>query len=534
MSREQMPIQKAPALVSSKPTSKKVWGSSPCGAIGFYNALLDLIVMEVLSKSEPGELSEEKVREYLLRPSGIERYSEDEYTDLFRDERSELSSIFCVENVIDDNDIVLENISFPYSSKGDKYDYVPLLDKLKEVRFLRCRFYTEKLEFQEAAVRFEECGFLLDWVACLSSMGSECDALYKNCNFKARLEIDGRFLECFALESCQSILDGCDIQELVVRGLLLESNLFRERSGEKNRVVKLSIVSSKIKSKFCINNLDIESVFIKDTNFSNKFEMKGCRVNSFCSENTNFKKTADFHGSFFGHLFVKRAVFDDFLAMENCRFGSDAIVSGAGHVAGARFAYVTFYGFISFRDSVFYRKLDLREINYKVPPNFLGCLFEKPAIKETDRETFKIVKKSFDAVGNNVDANRFYSKEMQAYHRELKGAGNRSERFLLWCNGWMSNYGQSYIRPVVLIVVCMLALYLIRIGYENNFLYKIYSPANDALSWGARVLNGFAESLVVFKALMLEGMEFISLLFGIIFSILIWQAVAAIKRHSIR
>ena len=58
---------------------------------------------------------------------------------------------------------------------------------------------------------------------------------------------------------------------------------------------------------------------------------------------------------------------------------------------------------------------DLENINLKESPNFLNTKIEP---KNTNRETFRITKDSFDKIGNHIEANKFFVYEMKK-HKEL-------------------------------------------------------------------------------------------------------------------
>jgi hypothetical protein len=57
------------------------------------------------------------------------------------------------------------------------------------------------------------------------------------------------------------------------------------------------------------------------------------------------------------------------------------------------------------------------------PPNFLNCRLADDAIQNADRETFRIIKNAFDGVGNNIEANRYFSYEMNALRGIVLNAG---------------------------------------------------------------------------------------------------------------
>lgn len=57
----------------------------------------------------------------------------------------------------------------------------------------------------------------------------------------------------------------------------------------------------------------------------------------------------------------------------------------------------------------------LSSVRYTIPPDFLGLALAHGAKAGGDRETFHLIKHSFEAVANRVEANRFFGLEMEAY-----------------------------------------------------------------------------------------------------------------------
>lgn len=527
------------SLTNEKPLDADIWLRDPQAMQCFYNELLEYIVNKVWSRAGQSRLQKQTIREYLLRSAGSAgHYSEEEYealADTFDDEPADPVPIFEVERIIKLAPLTFESIAFPANDARLGHNYIALLENLNSIRFTNCSFYTNQLELQHTSICFDRCIFFTDWNTQIPAALHDFETLYQECTFKACLNINGRYCDPVEIGRYRSLLRDCALKQVLISKIEIDSKLFENSSNYQQRIESLEIHSAKLKRSFILRKTKAERIFFSDTTFSSKFELKDCIVREFKSDNTNFKQVSDFNSSRFLVFFIYKSVFFDFAALENCQFGySEDSSREQEESAGARLTYATFYSFINFRNSTFHRQLDLRNSNRKELPNFLGCTFKPDACRQTDRETFRIIKHSFDMIGNRVDANRYYALEMQAYLRELKEQGSRSERFILWCNGWMSNYGQSYIRPIVLIMLCMLFMYGIRTGYEGNWLYEIHPPANPIISLLAGQLNGWSKSLAVFKPLMLEGMEFVSLLFGVIFSALIWQAVVAIKRHTVR
>lgn len=73
------------------------------------------------------------------------------------------------------------------------------------------------------------------------------------------------------------------------------------------------------------------------------------------------------------------------------------------------------------------------------------------------------------------------------------------------------------------------------LGHETNFLYTLLPyDSHSEMNFIAEIFNRFTSSIIPFKNILKEGMEFISLIFHIIFVSLVWQTIVAVKRHTQR
>ncbi len=110
---------------------------------------------------------------------------------------------------------------------------------------------------------------------------------------------------------------------------------------------------------------------------------------------------------------ISKSIFNDFAGFENCIFGtSDNLIEEL-----AEFEYVTFKDILTLRNTKFLSGLDIENINLQNDANFLKTKVE---LKNTPRETFRLIKHSFDKIGNILEANKFYSLEIQKKEKELK------------------------------------------------------------------------------------------------------------------
>ena len=98
----------------------------------------------------------------------------------------------------------------------------------------------------------------------------------------------------------------------------------------------------------------------------------------------------------------------------------------------------------------------------------------------------------------------------------------------------ISNFGQSYIRPFLLLLTLTIIYALIFTGYESNLIKTIFTDKNNVYYLIIDTLNFWANNIFPFKKSLPIGLEFLSLSFLIIQSTLIWHFVVAVKRHTKR
>ena len=289
----------------------------------------------------------------------------------------------------------------------------------------------------------------------------------------------------------------------------------------------------KNKCEYKADSFIIEELEIIDTKFESKLELKNRIINSLKFTNSNVDKVFDTFQSKFIQAEFSKSIFNDFAGFEEVEFGVTDKKDDIQFLTV--FRHVTFMDFSSFREAKFKSGLDFSKTNLKDKPNFLGVEINS---LNTKRETFRIVKNSFDDAGNNIEANNFFVNEMKSYRKELKSnGGNWFKRFLLFLNRWISDFGGNYVLPIVWLVVSII-IYTAIIYWHHSFFTEtkniyFWHPNFDYLSIKA---NDFAKNFLPFSRFLAgrNGIEFISLIFYIWFAILIWQIIVAVKRHTQR
>lgn len=434
--------------------------------------------------------------------------------------------------------VVLPNIHFPARDDRDYFDYQKLLNLFGKIHFIFCEFYLDSLEFEDTELFFQDCTFHKEWsLQDYKVLENKDDVIYKACIFKDEVSScsSDKNEKYYKIKSNQFDYTCKFEKKLNLHNIKLDGLLFstaqRNYLEEKLKIKEVKIEDSIFNSKVVINRFEIDSFIIKNTIFQNKFEFKENNIKKFDIDNSNFKKLTDFYDSKFEEFRVYKSIFDDFAGFEKCEFGK---VKDIQEKYLANFTYATFLTVINFRNTIFYSGLNIENTNLKESPNFLKSSIE---LKYTNRETIRIIKHSFEKTGNTIDGNKYFSKEMKKYKEELETKswfGNTQEKLVFNINSFVSDFGQNYIKPIFLIVAVSILHYFILLGYENNLLYKIYEPANQTFSAISNFLNSLAKNILPFKSLLKKGMEFVSLLFGIIYSILIWLTIVAIKMHTRR
>lgn len=491
--------------------------------VNLYQKIFEQIVDSLIGRLDDGEtIKIEDVVSFLKTPREDREYKFDP------DDGTPLGCP--VEELVELEPVFIEGVLFDEESLPALIELRTVFENLKLVCFSQCEFHLNILPRLHVGFQFKNCRIL-----CAFEVPEEpatyVDALFVDCEFskEVRLFGEGRSVASWGY-SLARIFRNCQLKSLVVENTWLQTKLFENTSSHSVALDSLVIRDCIFDAELSLSGFDVNVLQICNAKFKRKIILKAGSFQSFTAESSQFKSMVDCEGARFGRMAIERCRFFDVLSLESVKYACEASSSEEDEESYVSFKFCAFDKMINFRNVFFEIPLDLRHTNRKELPTFIGAYFTRSSRKKTDRETFRIIKHSFEAVGNQVEANQYFAMEMEAYRKELKGCpGRLSERFLLACNGLMSGHGQSYVRPVFLIVLLMFVFQLVRYGSEQNWLLRLCPQAEPYV----QVANGWARSLIVFQPLMkTEGLELVSLLFGLLFSILIWQTLSAIRRHT--
>lgn len=447
--------------------------------------------------------------------------------------------------------INFNNIYFPCRDSRDPFDYLDLLSNLRSAIFNACKICANELRLHNQNLFYYECVFKNDWVISRSFVrGNINDVLFENCVFEKNVSVDKDKLNDDNIPI--SLFSDCTFKEtLYLNGMRFGELVFNNSGLHTSRLNQLKIENCVFDNAFSLNGLRANRVIINESVFQGEVEFKVGEIIEIFILNTSFKDIFDATATIFGSFENYKNKYSELAIFEECQFGvypecfedNDGVfvkTAPRSEIMSMKkiteFGGTMFLSFANFRRAHFYNGLDISTANMKEIPNFLDIVLEPSNYKTkiTNRETLRIIKNSFDKVGNHIEANRFYAHEMRKYKEELSNKSLTWERFIFWFNEYVSRFGQNYILPVVWMIGLACVYYVLELGYKENWLYHVYPPANSCISFIADLFNGIASSVLPFKNVLKDGMEFVSLLFNIAFAGVLWQAIVAIKRNTRR
>jgi uncharacterized protein YjbI with pentapeptide repeats len=496
-------------LHCSKENTKKDYHMTSIMRDNFKNELINYIVKSIPESSYTIPSIDEEVIINSIKQSNVESSEH-------------------IQKILKDATIVFNFIEFPTRDERDQEDYEPILNLLGKIHFNYCKFYLPYLNLKNIQCFFQDCEFFDSWsIYNYDILQNQSNVIYQMCKFHNGISAAGSKPEIERLQLSHSQFSDCDFsKELILEYVDIKAPLFNNSGYYKGNTKYLKVYHCNVDKRFVLNQYCIENIEMQSSIFRDKFEFKSNCSKEFSIDNCNFDSIADFYDSSFEKFIIKKSIFSNFTGFEECKFGNKEKLDNEGFIS--KFEYVTFLNKINFRNTIFNNGLDVAHANFIEEPSFLNAKIEP---LYTTRETFRSIKHSFDSVGNYLDANKYFAMEMQKYKEELSiNNGKRSEKLVFWLNEKISNFGQDYTRPIFIFIGSAILYYLIFCISNIDFKYNIPSfitTPND-------LLNNFAKSIMPFKSFLTNGIEFISLVFSIWYSILIWQTLVAVKRFTRR
>ncbi len=340
-----------------------------------------------------------------------------------------------------------EDIYFQECNSSFYYGAFDFIEEKDSIYFENCHFFFNDIThkgnsiFKDSKVTFKNCTFISSLNILPDINYPNIQLTYDNCTFSDTLNI--RNIDIYIT------FNDCSFNDIELKDCNIKNNIFTNKKGIKYNINKFTIDNCTFEKRFTLNNYNIEIFTCINCVFQNKFEFKNNNITKFDIHNSNFEEISDMFASKFIQFKISKSIFNDFSGFENCIFGtSDKLIEEV-----AKFEYVTFKDILTLRQTKFLSGLDIENINLQNDANFLKTKVE---LKNTPRETFRLIKHSFDKVGNIIEANKFYSLEMKKREEELKDKEHKDKNFLEWLifkvHGISSDHSQSWVLSLFWII----------------------------------------------------------------------------------
>lgn len=428
------------------------------------------------------------------------------------------------------NLIIFNSFQFPIIGKEILFhptDYFKILTLFENIHFMGCTFLTNEIELPSTILYFEECIFENTfYISKYKEEENSKHYIFYSCIFNKEvrnIREENLVMDVLLFNDC--LFKG----NLIFKNIIFNKNFIRNskktEDNKENFVLQgVRIDKCTFNEKFKLNQYNIDNLSILNSYFLSELEIMSSTVQKIYFNTCNMDKIFDANMSVFNKFNFYKVKFKEFASFEQVKFGR------TDKKCEIRFLNNTFEDFSNFRGAKFFSGLNFSTVNLKQDPNFLDTQFYG---KDTDRETFRIIKNSFEKTSNYIEANKFFIYEMKRYRRDLEWLKNPTKKFIVSANYCISRFGQSYFQPFILLISSMFLYSYVIDKHKEIFKNKDYiiSESFNSLSL---CINKAAMNLPPFSIFLQkkQGIEFVSLLFYIWFAILVWQIIVAVKRNT--
>ena len=427
--------------------------------------------------------------------------------------------------------IYFQGIKFPPAlGKGDRLVSNSRKD-IERYKFWNCYFYDNIIDYAKSFEKDTN-----DICAELSFRNSDIEGSIVFSRF------NGEYQKI-------TFTDDCNIEnELVL------SNAFDELSLEETKVKKISIkrgvYSKDKKNKLSIKGSNIKELSIDTDAISASLDIQNMKtkINSIVIDNINIEKL-NFKNFKVGKLKIKNSNFQEEskniledIAID--KFEIEKITQDAKYI---QFNHIKinkmFYAKkVEFKNTYFNdfnikkAKIEIDKTSF-IDSHLSSIEWGDISQINAGKQIFRQLKFVNDSQKNHIEANHFYAMEMKKYKEEISKKplkGHIQEKFVLYINEKVSNFGQSYIKPMfwILFFICLYSLIIY--GNEHYWLMYVSPEISELLNTVMHWLNYPLKEFKALEKFLKKDYEFMSLIFNIIFSILIWQLIVALKRYTKR
>lgn|GEM_PF-1561272 len=331
-------------------------------------------------------------------------------------------------------------IHFPTRDGSDYFDYLKILNLFEEVFFDNCEFYIDSLELKETKCLFEQCIFNDEWIIDNYTIHSDEKETYFCCTFNGKVSSYSSGKE--NIYDYPQFNYSCTFNEnLELNNCTFKNKLFTECNSddkEKKTLKLLKFDKCIFEERTILNDYNIDGFSCVNTTFNDMLEFNNNTITDVIINNSVFKNTSSFMNSIFTNFIIKDSVFEENVDFKDSVFGiKDKLTEDSTTLKS-----VIINKSINFRNVKFYYGLDIPDTKINDLSNFLKADL---AVKYTPQDTYRRLKYEFDSIGNIIEANKFYQKEMRKKEEDLKKGLPKDffEWVILKIHGFTSGHSQN-------------------------------------------------------------------------------------------
>lgn len=243
---------------------------------------------------------------------------------------------------------------------------------------------------------------------------------------------------------------------------------------------------------------------------------------------------------FKGRCWLQNAQFGSIVHFNDCVFTGEAEFSVCGKHRNEdpfifsiiRFRGSRFCNRVSFANRTFSNTLDLENVIFKVAPEFHGCMFHqdtsfKGAIfndrgktnrgvvldvypREVDAaRAYRTLKLAMENIRNKEEQARFFALEQESIRADSNTP--KSIKLLSWLYGITSSYGQSIIKPLMLLAVMFMLFFATYVAITMDI--------QGGMALEKNLLFAFQQIFRPFSCIVQKGNPIFLVIFGIMHSV---------------
>jgi uncharacterized protein YjbI with pentapeptide repeats len=347
--------------------------------------------------------------------------------------------------------IVFNNIFFPEYDGRDNFDYSKILSKLKKIHFNYCKFSTTYLELNDKKVFFQDCEFFYMYSISNSEiLQNQSNIIYQMCVFNDDVYISKGDNKSNIIK--HTLFRDCQFKKNIsAQNMEFKDGVFNNSKYNKyTNIYNLELYNCIVTSDFILLTYSIHILNLSETTFKGKVKIQFCKLLSKATfNNTKFNNLADFYQTKFSDVDFGRTDFNQIAVFSESVFKKDIY-----------FQYTKFLKKSIFRDMIVKGKLDLRNTIFDDEANFLDIRADtdiNTPIKVENRETARVIKNFYENSNNVIEANKFYTLEMQEREKELNKDIKQGRNLFEWItfkiHSISSNHSQDWLLALSWIII---------------------------------------------------------------------------------